>query len=239
MSAAFDVVPALILIPGLLNDAELWRDQITGLRDEAECRVADITKGGDLETLASRVLENAPERFALAGFSLGGYVAVEMARQAPERIQRLALLDTAIVADSSERARNRRLLEEAASGPGRFHGFGNQLLRSYLAAGNLRDEAIVSRVRGMTERLGLEIFVRQSRIPRKDGSAVLAGLTCPVLILCGDEDAITPLSGHVAMAAVAPQARLVVVPGSGHMTPIEQPEAVTRALREWLRRPAT
>lgn len=231
--------PALILIPGLLNDAELWRDQIAGLQDQAECRVADITQGDDLEELARNVLASAPERFALAGFSLGGYVAVEMARQAPKRIERLALLDTAIVADSPERARNRRLLEEVAGMPGRFHGFGNQLLRSYLAAGNLRDETIVSRVRGMTERLGLDVFVRQSRIPRKDGSGVLAALKCPVLILCGEEDAITPLAGHVAMAALVPQARLVPVAGSGHMTPIEQPEVITRALRDWLDQPAT
>lgn len=229
--------PALLLIPGQLNDAELWRDQIAGLGERADCIVPDITGGGDLESLAQAVLAAAPERFSLAGFSLGGYVAVEIARQAPQRIERLALLDTAIVPDSPARARGRRQLEDLAALPGRFHGFGNQLLRSYLAAGNLGNAAIVARIRDMTERLGPEVFVRQSRIPRKDGSDVLAALACPVLILCGEQDAITPLADHVAMAALVPQARLVAVPGSGHMTPIEQPEAVTRALRDWLDRP--
>lgn len=229
--------PALLLIPGQLNDAELWRDQIAGLGERADCIVPDITGGGDLESLAQAVLAEAPERFSLAGFSLGGYVAVEMARQAPQRIERLALLDTAIVPDSPARGRSRRQLEDLAALPGRFHGFGNQLLRSYLAAGNLGNAAIVARIRDMTERLGSEVFVRQSRIPRKDGSEVLAALACPVLILCGEEDAITPLADHVAMAALVPQASFVAVPGSGHMTPIEQPEAVTRALRDWLDRP--
>lgn len=231
--------PSLVLIPGLLNDAELWRDQVAALEGEVDCIVADITKGDDLETLAQQVLDRAPARFALAGFSLGGYVAVEMARRAPERIERLALLDTSISPDSPERSRIRRQLEEKAGMPGRFHGFGNQLLRNYLSAGNIDDAAIVARIRAMTERLGPETFIRQSRIPRKDGAGVLAALTCPVLILCGEEDALTPPSEHVAMAALVPHARLVTIPGSGHMTPLEAPGAVTAALLEWLGRPAT
>lgn len=231
--------PSLVLIPGLLNDAELWRDQVAALEGEVDCIVADITGGEDLETLARQVLDRAPARFALAGFSLGGYVAVEMARRAPERIERLALLDTSISPDSPERSRIRRQLEEKAGMPGRFHGFGNQLLRNYLSAGNIDDAAIVARIRAMTERLGPETFIRQSRIPRKDGAGVLAALTCPVLILCGEEDALTPPSEHVAMAALVPHARLVTVPGSGHMTPLEAPRAVTAALLEWLGRPAT
>lgn len=224
----------LVLIPGLLNDAELWRDQIAALECEVDCHVADITQGDDLETLARGILSGAPPRFALAGFSLGGYVAIEVARQAPERIERLALLDTSISPDSPERSRTRRQLEDKAGMPGRFHGFGNQLLRTYLSARHLEDEAIVARIRGMTERLGAEVFIRQSRIERKDGTQVLAALTCPVLILCGEDDVLTPVSEHVRMAALAPQSTLVAVPGSGHMTPIEDPQAVIMALRDWL-----
>lgn len=230
--------PTLILIPGLLNDADLWRDQIAALEEHADCRVADITRGGDLETLAREILGQAPARFALAGFSLGGYVAVEMARQAPERIERLALLDTSISPDSPERSKIRRQLEDKAAMPGRFHGFGNQLLRTYLSPTHLADAAIVARIRGMTERLGADVFIRQSRIPRNDGERVLAGLACPVLILCGEDDALTPLSEHVRMAGLARQATLVSIPGSGHMTPIEDPQAVTSALRDWLDQPA-
>lgn len=228
----------LILIPGLLNDAELWRDQVAALSDIADCRVADITQGESLPELAADVLAQAPPRFALAGFSLGGYVAVEMARNSPERIERLALLDTSIRADTPDRAAVRRALDKAARAPGKFHGFGDKLLATYLDPGHLTDEAIVDRIRGMTERLGPDVFVRQNNIERRDGAAVLASLHCPLLILCGENDALTPLADHRAMAALAPQAELVAIPGSGHMTPIENPEAVNRALRRWLTAPA-
>ncbi|WID95195.1 alpha/beta hydrolase [Bosea vestrisii] len=226
--------PTLILIPGLLNDAELWHDQVSALSQIADCRVADITKGASLGEIAQDVLAGAPERFALAGFSLGGYVAIEMARLAPDRIERLALLDTSIQADSPERIAMRRALDKAARVAGRFHGFGDRLLRSYLADSHLSNETIVSRIRGMTERLGPEVFVRQNNIERKDGAAVLRKLRCPVLILAGEHDALTPFAGHEAMATLVPHAELVRIPDAGHMTPIENPLAVNEALRRWM-----
>ena len=224
----------LILIPGLLNDAELWRDQREGLSDIAECRVADITQGETLHALAAQILSWAPPSFALAGFSLGGYVAQEIARIAPERIERLALLDTSIRADSDERAAMRRRLNQAATAPGRFHGFGDGLLKTYLHPSHLEDKRIVERIRGMTERLGTDVFVRQNDLDRKDGEATLRMLQCPVLILCGEQDSLTPLADHHDMTLVARNSTLVVVPHSGHMTPIEQPALVTQALREWM-----
>lgn len=227
-------LPPLILIPGLLNDGDLWRDQIAALSDIADCRVGDITRGTTLRELAEDVLAEAPPRFALAGFSLGGYVAVEIARVAPDRIERLALLDTSIQADTADRMAARRALGKAARAPGRFHGFGDRLLTTYLDPSHLSDEAIVGRIRDMTERLGPDVFVRQNDIERKDGTAVLASLRCPLLILCGENDALTPLADHRAMAALSRHAVLVTVPESGHMTPIENPDAVNRALRHWL-----
>ena len=200
------VLTTLVLIPGLLNDAELWRDQITALSDVADCRVADITREGSLESMARAVLAAAPERFALAEFSLGGFVAVEMARVAPDRIERLALLDTSIQADSPDRAVVRRALDKAARRPGKFHGFGDRLLKTYLADSHFTDEAIISRIRGMTERLGPDVFVRQNNVERKDGSAVLRALRCPALFLAGEYDALTPFADHEAMAALAPHA---------------------------------
>lgn len=226
--------PQLLLLPGLLNDAELWRDQVRALSDVANCTVPDLTRGATLEDLARSVLAQARPRFALAGFSMGGYVAQEMARLAPERIERLALLDTSIRADTPDRARTRQALDKAARAPGRFHGFGEKLLETYLHPDNLHDQAIVARIRGMTERLGPEVFLRQNALERKDGTAVLGALACPTLILCGEADALTPPADHRAMAALVRNARLVTVPRSGHMTPIENPDAVTAALRDWL-----
>ena len=147
---------------------------------------------------------------------------------------RLALLDTLIHADAPDRAEGRRALGRAARAPGRFHGFGDRLLTTYHERSHRTDEAILSRIRGMTQRLGPEVFVRQNNVERKDGTEVLRALRCPLLVLCGENDALTPLVDHRAMAALVPGSSLVVVPDSGHMTPLEQPEAVTRALRDWL-----
>lgn len=224
----------LVLIPGLLNDAELWRDQIADLSDIAACQVADITRGSTLEELARSVLNLSPPSFALAGFSLGGYVAVEMVRLAPRRIERLALLDTSIRADTLERRARRQAVNAAAMAPGRFHGFGEGLLATYLAASNLKDQSIVARIRGMTSRLGSEVFLRQNSIERKDGAEVLRSLTCPVLIVCGEHDVRTPFSDHQAMARLPQHCELVSIPAAGHMTPIENPVAVSAALRKWI-----
>ena len=180
------------------------------------------------------MLAEAPPRFALAGFSLGGYVAQEIIRIAPGRLQRLALLDTSIRADTPERAEMRRTLNEAARKPGRFHGFGERLLQTYLHPDNLHNAEIVGRIRAMTEHLGVEVFLRQNAIERKDGTAVLQALSCPVLILCGECDVLTPPAEHREMAALVPQSRFVRIAKSGHMTPIENPDDVTEALCAWL-----
>jgi pimeloyl-ACP methyl ester carboxylesterase len=227
----------LVLIPGLLNDGDLWRDQIAALGDVAACQVADISQGETLEALAESVLATAPPRFSLAGFSMGGYVAQEIMRRAPDRVTRLALLDTSLRADTPERLAARRALDKTAVLPGKFHGFGDRLLGAYLAPSHLKDEVIIGRIRAMTARLGAQTFLRQNGIERKDGVAVLHALSCPLLILCGEHDSLTPVADHRAMAALAAHARLVIVPDSGHMTPLENPEAVTQALRSWLEMP--
>ena len=108
------------------------------------------------------------------------------------------------------------------------------MLVTYLHPDHLADAAIVERIRGMTERLGVEVFLRQNALDRKDGADVLRRLGCPVLVACGDSDRLTSLPDHEEMARLAPRARLVVIAGSGHMTPIENPGAVTAALRDWL-----
>lgn len=223
----------LLLLPGLLNDADLWRDQTAALSGVARCEVGDITRDTTIEEAAQRLLAEAPPRFALAGFSLGGYVAQEMLRQQPARITRLALLDTGIHADAPERAASRRALDKVARAPGRFHGFGETLFASYLHPDHVGDDAIVSRIRAMTERLGPEVFVRQNNFVRKEGAEVIRALRVPFLVLCGENDVLTPPAGHREIAALVPHARLVIVPGSGHMSPIEQPQAVADALRSW------
>lgn len=220
----------LILIPGLLNDAELWRDQLPELEQVSRPVVADITRGTTLAELARDVLTIAEDHFALAGFSLGGIVAQEIMRIAPDRVTRLALLDTTMLPDDAARAAERQRLVALARSPGSFHGFGEKLLQNYLSAENLTNAAMVERVRGMTARLGPEVLIRQSLIDRPDGRADLGNIACPTLVLCGREDVLTPPAVHMDMAAAIPRSWLRVLPGSGHLTPIEQPVVITTEL---------
>jgi pimeloyl-ACP methyl ester carboxylesterase len=236
MTPPQDAPPQLLLLPGLLNDAELWRDQISGLADVARCRVADLTHGESLRDLAEQVLADAEPTFALAGFSMGGYVAQEIARIAPERIQRLALIDTAIRADTPERAAQRRAVNAAASHEGAFLGVADRLMASYVDASRLDDKDLTGRIQAMTQRLGREVFLRQNGMPREDGEAALRALRCPIVIICGEHDAITPLAGQHEMAHAIGCTHMAVIPDAGHMTPMEAPEAVNAALRRWLAR---
>ncbi|MBC9246956.1 alpha/beta fold hydrolase [Paracoccus sp. 11-3] len=228
--------PQLILIPGLLNDAALWRDQIRPLSRTCRPVVADITRGNTLARLAQDVLAIADDEFALAGFSLGGVVAQEIMRIAPDRVTHLALLDTTMLPDAASRAQDRQRLIAMAGNPGKFHGFGDKLLDTYLAPANRHNADMAARVRGMTERLGPEVFIRQSLIDRPDGRPSLHDIYCPTLVLCGESDVVTPPDLHRDMAVDIPDSRLVIVPSSGHLTPIEQPEAVTEALSHLLMR---
>jgi pimeloyl-ACP methyl ester carboxylesterase len=231
-----DNLPQLLLLPGLLNDAELWRDQVTGLADVARCRVADLTRGESLRELAEQVLAEAEPTFALAGFSMGGYVAQEIARIAPERIERLALIDTAIRADTPERAAQRRAVNAAASHEGAFLGVADRLMASYVDPSRLADKDLTGRIQAMTQRLGREVFLRQNGLAREDGAAALRALRCPIVIICGEHDAITPLAGQHEMARAIGCTHMVVIPNAGHMTPMEAPQAVNAALRRWLAR---
>jgi pimeloyl-ACP methyl ester carboxylesterase len=229
-------LPQLILLPGLLNDAELWRDQVDGLADVARCQVADLTHGESLRQLAELVLADAEPTFALAGFSMGGYVAQEIARIAPERIERLALIDTAIRADTPERAAQRRAVNAAASHEGAFLGVADRLMASYVDPSRLADKDLTGRIQAMTQRLGREVFLRQNGLAREDGAAALRALRCPIVIICGEHDAITPLAGQHEMARAIGCSHMVIIPNAGHMTPMEAPQAVNAALRRWLAR---
>lgn len=224
----------LLLLPGFLCDEDLWRDQLAGLADITDSQVADLGHADSMAELARQVLATAPPHFALAGFSFGGYVAQEIARQAPQRIDRLALLDTSFHADTPARIAQRLAANKSVSLPGEFRGMTEQLLPSFVAPDRLDDAALVQRINAMTLRQGRDVFVRQNAMRREDGTAVLRSLACPVLILCGQHDVLTPPALHEEMAALMPQAQLVVIGDSGHMSPMEQPAAVTRAMRRWL-----
>jgi len=225
----------LVLLPGLLCDERLWRPEIEGLADLAEPLIADLTADDTIAAMATRTLAAAPAQFALAGLSMGGYVAQEIVRRAPERVLRLALLDTAARADTPEQSRRRRGLIELAS-KGKFKGVTPRLLPLLIHPDRLTDEALVQTVMAMAEAVGREAFLRQQSaiMGRIDGRTDLARINCPTLVLCGREDAITPVAASEEMAAAIPGAMLVVLNGCGHLATLERPAAVTAQMRLWL-----
>ena len=224
----------LILLPGLLCDAALWQYQLSALAEFAETSVADLTEADAVGVMAQSVLERAPQHFALAGLSMGGYVAFEILRRAPERVTRLALLDTSARADTDEVRQRRRGLIELAQ-LGRFKGVTPRLLPLLLHPDHLV-EPFTGIVTGMAERVGQAAFIRQETaiLNRTDSRASLAAIQVPTLVLCGDADALTPPALAAEIADGIPGARLTLIEGAGHLTPLEHPEAVNRAMLDWL-----
>ena len=229
-----DKVP-LALLPGLLCDAALWQPQLAGLSGLAESWVADFTTQDSIEAMAESVLAAMPARFAVAGLSMGGYVALEIMARAPERVTRLALLDTRAQADEAEESKRRRGLIELAEN-GQFKGVTPRLLPLFLHEDRLEDRELTDTVTAMAQHVGKEAFIRQQRaiMGRRDQSATLVTIRVPTLVLCGREDALTPLEDHKAMAAGIAGARLVVVEDCGHLATLERPEEVNQAMRRWL-----
>ena len=227
----------LVLVPGLLCDERLWQPQAERLADLPDPIIANVIGDGSVSEMARSVLDAAPSagRFALAGLSMGGYVALEVMRVAPERVARLALLDTSARADTPEQTSERRELIELAE-KGRFEEVPRRLLPRMLHPDRLDDERLTSTVFGMADAVGPEAFVRQEEaiIGRPDSRETLSGIACPTLVLCGREDALTPLPLHEEIASLIPGSRLRVVEKCGHLSTLERPEAVTAALREWL-----
>lgn len=226
----------LILLPGLLNDARLWTAQAEGLADIATCRVGDLTRAEDMRGLAESVLAAAPERFALAGLSMGGYTALEIMRQAPGRVAALALLDTQARPDSPEASRNRRA--QVTRAESEFEAVVAELYPKLVHPRRAGDETLKSLFASMAHDLGPGVFARQQAaiMSRIDSRPFLPRIECPTLVLCGREDAVTPVALHEELAAAIPGAHLEVIEACGHLSAVERPEAVTNALRAWLKR---
>ena len=225
----------LVLLPGLLCDRELWGGPIETLGDIAAPWVPDLTRDDSLAAMARRVLAAAPPEFALAGLSMGGYCCLEIIRQAPSRVKRLALLDTGARADTPEQSSRRRGLIELAE-KGDFKGVTPRLLPLFLHPDHLTDKALTGRVTAMAHRVGKDAFLLQQKaiIGRIDSRPFLPRIDCPTLVLCGRQDQLTPVALHEEMAAEVAGSRLVVIEESGHLPPLEQPQAVTALLRYWL-----
>ena len=225
----------LVLVPGLLCAKGLWAAQLESLGDVADMTVANHTRHNTMEKIAKSILDDAPERFALAGLSMGGYIAYEIVRQAPRRVTRLALLDTGSRADAPERAEGRRKLIELAEREGTRKAQ-EALLPVLIHKPRLTDKPLVEAVLGMADEIDAAAFKRQQEaiMTRPDNRPLLPSIKCPTLVLVGREDALTPVELSREIAGGIPGARLEIVPDCGHLSTMERPEPVNRALRAWL-----
>jgi pimeloyl-ACP methyl ester carboxylesterase len=225
----------LLLIPGLTCTAALWAPQIAALRAHATITIADHSGHETMAQIAQHILSNAPQRFALAGLSMGGYIAFEIMRQAPDRVTRLALLDTSAKPFNPMQAPGRYALVALAREEG-MDAVLRQLLPMFLHPARVHDEALVATVLQMGRDTGPDAFDRQQAalMSRPDSRPTLAAIRCPTLVLVGAQDLLTPVAEHEAIAAGIAGSTLEIISDCGHLSTLERPDAVNRSMAAWL-----
>ena len=225
----------LVLLPGLLCDAALWRHQTETLADICLPWVADLTLDETIPAMAERVLDQAPRTFCLAGLSMGGYVAQEIMRKAPERVERLALIDTNALADTAAQVKTRSELIRLSE-IGKFKGVTPRLLPNLIHPSRLNDPTVANVVLEMAARVGQDAFKRQQKaiMTRVDGRGDLPAIRVPTLVMCGRQDAVSPIERHAEMADAIPHAHFVVIEDCGHLAPLERTYAASAVMRYWL-----
>ena len=225
----------LILLPGMLCDEFYWRDQIDALADIAECAVVDYGERTSFDDMAADILRDAPPRFAVASHSMGGRVAFELYRQAPERIARLGLFGTAYAANGPQEAAYRHTMLEIARQHG-MRSLAEVWVKRMVHPDRLDDKPLVDSIIDMVVRRSPRVLETQihASMTRRDATDLLPRIACPTLVLCGRQDAARPLQQSQDMAAAIPGSTLVVIEDCGHMCMLERPDEVSRAMRAWL-----
>ncbi len=222
----------LLLLPGMMCDERLWAPQLAAI--DIPVQVADLTSSDQLSQIAYDVLAKAPPTFALAGLSMGGIVAFEIWRQAPERVTHLALIDTNPYAESPAR-RSMRVQQISDALNGRLRELATESLKPvYLAEAHRDNQELLDTILDMALDLGPDVFRNQSvaLMGRPDSLETLPGIACPTTVVCGAEDVLCPPAYHETMADSIPGARLVILENCGHLASLEQPDAVTAELKE-------
>jgi pimeloyl-ACP methyl ester carboxylesterase len=237
-SSGFENEPLpIVFVPGLIASPRLYAEQIPALWRFGPASIALHTRDDSMAAIARRILADAPARFALIGLSMGGYIAFEIMRQAPQRVARLALLNTSAQPDTPASSEARRQAI-ALTQSGRFAQIPDQLFPRLVHPSRRGDRALLALVRQMAEECGPEAFVRQqtANITRLDSRPTLATIRCPTLVLAGAQDELIPADRAEEIANGIAGARLVTVPDCGHLSTLEQPQEVTRALADWMDR---
>jgi pimeloyl-ACP methyl ester carboxylesterase len=227
--------PTLLLLPGLICDARLWQHQVADLKHTANCHVADFSSADTVKGMAASALRRAPPgQIAVAGMSMGGYVALEILRQAPERVIGLALIDTNARPDSEQATADRQRMMKMAETD--YERVVKALWPKLVHPSNIGNASVSGPFNAMAATAGKDVYTRQQRaiIGRTDSRPMLGGIRCPTLVLCGREDQLSPVALHEEMANAIPGARMVVAEKCGHLSPLEQPRQVTLNLVHWI-----
>jgi pimeloyl-ACP methyl ester carboxylesterase len=225
----------IVLVPGLLCSPLLYANQIPALWQFGPVMVADHRRDDTMDGIARRILASAPPRFALAGLSMGGYISYAILRAAPERVTRLALLDTGSRADLPEQTERRKAQIELARA-GRLSEIAETLWQVFVHKDRQGDASLKKIVLHMAQHTGADAFIRQQTaiISRPDSRSDLPKIKCPTLVLVGEGDQLTPPKLSEEIAGAIPNSRLVVIPDSGHLSTLERPDAVNTALVQWM-----
>jgi pimeloyl-ACP methyl ester carboxylesterase len=233
---SMDNTMPILLVPGLVSSPRIFGPVVPALWRFGPVTVANHIRDDNMGAIARRILAEAPPRFALAGHSMGGYIAFEIMRQAPERVAKLALINTQARPDTPE-ATARRRSQMARAQAGEYPAILDELFAGFVHPSRSADAALRQLVHDMGEDIGVEAFVRQQNaiMNRVDSRPALAWIKCPTLVLTGDQDNTIPNSLSVEMASGIHGAKLVILTACGHFPQPEQPQATADALAEWLR----
>jgi pimeloyl-ACP methyl ester carboxylesterase len=225
----------LVMLPGMMCDARLFTPQIKSFSTERVVTVADICGHSTMNDLADDILRQAPPEFNLAGLSMGGIAAMEICAKAPDRVVRLALMDTNPMSELDEVKQNRALQMKKVDAGNLRQVIRDDMKPNYLAD-TPQKQVVLDICMDMAMSLGPEVFIRQSKAlrDRPDQQQTLRDLDIPVLVLCGAEDRLCPIERHQLMHDLIPGSSLVVIENAGHMPTLEQPQKTTEALRTWL-----
>jgi pimeloyl-ACP methyl ester carboxylesterase len=224
----------LVLLPGFMTDPDLWADMLPSLAPLGPILHGDLSRDATIDAMARRVAAEAPDRFTLIGFSMGGYVAREITRLAPERVRALVLIATSPRADTPGQARRKTAAVDNVRRRG-FSGLSRAAILGSIHPARAGDEALIARIRRMGDRLGGDVFLRQAGQARLSDSDRLGAITCPTLVVAAAQDGLRSLDEARELQAGIPGAALTVIAGSGHMLPMEAPDALAGAILPWLR----
>lgn len=225
----------LVLIPGYMTDDRLWDDIVAPLRQQgAKLTLAQLDSGATLDQMAEHIIEHCPPEFALLGFSMGGYIARKIVQRIPERVTALILAATSSRADSPQQQRSKASAADAVT-PQSYNGLSNQSLGYSLHPKLSRDPELLQRLKGMGQRLGYEVFVRQSRLDRNSDTATLAQIRCPTLVIAAQDDRMRSLQEASELQQHIAGAEMRIIADCGHMIPLEQPAALCHEITDWLR----